>query len=83
MYYMPVAQVAQVYWVCPLIEESEAIQAQAATDISEELTQALSELSIGLIHGRMHSDEKNRLMRGFQGSENRCAGGQQPSSKWV
>ena len=56
----------QAYWVCPLIDESDAIQAEAATKSYESLAQALPELSIALIHGRMKSDEKNTIMRAFR-----------------
>jgi len=56
----------QAYWVCPLIDESDVIQAQAATKRYESLVNALPELSIALIHGRMNSDEKNTVMRAFR-----------------
>lgn len=56
----------QAYWVCPLIEESEAIACQAATKTAEELRQILPELKIGLIHGRLHADEKESAMQQFQ-----------------
>lgn len=59
----------QVYWVCPLIDESEAIAAQAATKMTEELQTALPELKIGLIHGRMRVDDKEIVMRAFQQGE--------------
>ena len=56
----------QAYWVCPLIEESEAINAQAATELGRELENALPELAVGLIHGRMKSREKESIMRQFK-----------------
>lgn len=56
----------QVYWVCPLIDESDAIVCQAATKIAEELQQLFSHLKIGLIHGRMKATEKETVMRDFQ-----------------
>jgi ATP-dependent DNA helicase RecG len=56
----------QVYWVCPLIEESDVLNCQAATNLAEQLQQILPELSIGLIHGRMHSDDKEAAMQAFQ-----------------
>ena len=59
----------QAYWVCPLIEESEAINAQAATELSCELEKALPELAVGLIHGRMKSGEKESIMRQFKEGE--------------
>lgn len=59
----------QVYWVCPLIDESEAISCQAATQLAEELQILLPELKIGLIHGRMNSELKEITMRAFQQAE--------------
>lgn len=56
----------QVYWVCTLIEESEILQCQAAEKTAEELQQALSELKIGLLHGRMKSAEKEQVMNAFK-----------------
>ena len=50
----------QAYWVCTLIEESESLQCQAAEVTAEQLKEALPELSIGLVHGRMKSAEKVR-----------------------
>ncbi len=48
----------QVYWVCPLIEESEALQLQTAVDTHAQLTEELNGIAVGLIHGRMKPDEK-------------------------
>lgn len=59
----------QAYWVCPLIEESEAIACEAATNMAEALAQALPQLNIGLIHGRMSSKDKEAVMRAFQQGE--------------
>ncbi len=56
----------QAYWVCPLIDESEAIACQAATKTAEELRDALPALRIGLIHGRMPAEEKEAAMAAFQ-----------------
>ncbi|WP_087112779.1 ATP-dependent DNA helicase RecG [Parendozoicomonas haliclonae] len=56
----------QAYWVCTLIEESEALQCQAAEVTAEELKTALPELSIGLIHGRMKPTEKAEVMAAFK-----------------
>ena len=55
----------QVYWVCPLIEESEALQLQTATDTLARLQAALPELSVGLVHGRMKAVEKAAVMAEF------------------
>ena len=51
--------------MCPLIEESEALQLQTATDTLAELQAALPELTIGLVHGRMKSAEKAAVMAEF------------------
>ena len=56
----------QTYWVCPLIDESDVIEAQAATEIAAELSTALPQLSIGLIHGKMNNEQKNTVMREFR-----------------
>ena len=56
----------QAYWVCPLIEESDVLDYQAAEASYEMLTQALPEVRIGLVHGRMRSAEKERGMRAFK-----------------
>ena len=48
----------QAYWVCPLIEESETLQLQTATETLEQLQAALPELNIGLVHGRMKLPKK-------------------------
>ena len=50
----------QVYWVCPLIEESEALQLQTATETYETLVAALPDLRVGLVHGRLKPAEKRR-----------------------
>lgn len=59
----------QAYWVCTLIEESEALQCQAAEVTRNELTEALPELTIGLIHGRMKASEKAEVMAAFKEGE--------------
>ncbi|MED5536093.1 MAG: ATP-dependent DNA helicase RecG [Pseudomonadota bacterium] len=56
----------QAYWVCPLIEESEVMDSQAAAEVGRELELALPELAVGLIHGRMRSQEKDAIMRRFK-----------------
>ncbi|MDF1758122.1 MAG: ATP-dependent DNA helicase RecG [Legionellaceae bacterium] len=59
----------QAYWVCTLIEESENLQCIAATNRSEELQQLLPNAKIGLIHGRMKSAEKEKIMALFKQGE--------------
>ena len=56
----------QAYWVCPLIEESEVLDYQAAEASYEMLSAALPELRIGLVHGRMRPVEKERGMQAFK-----------------
>ncbi len=56
----------QAYWVCPLIEESEALQCQAATVTAEYLSERLPELRIGLAHGRLPAAAKEAAMVAFK-----------------
>jgi ATP-dependent DNA helicase RecG len=56
----------QAYWVCPLIEESEQLSAQAAEETAQVLSVALAELQIGLVHGRMTSRDKDAVMSEFK-----------------
>jgi ATP-dependent DNA helicase RecG len=55
----------QVYWVCPLIEESETLQLKTAEETYAHLTAELPELRIGLIHGRLKTDKKAIVMAAF------------------
>ncbi|HEY4368368.1 MAG TPA: ATP-dependent DNA helicase RecG [Steroidobacteraceae bacterium] len=59
-------QKRQAYWVCPLVEESDQLEAQAAEETAAALTQALSELRVGLVHGRMSSRDKDAVMSEFK-----------------
>jgi ATP-dependent DNA helicase RecG len=59
----------QVYWVCTLIEESEQLRAQAAEAAHTELTHALVDCKVGLIHGRMKPKEKQAVMDAFKAGE--------------
>ena len=59
----------QAYWVCALIEESEALDATAAEVTAEQLEAALPGLRIGLLHGRISSQEKGDIMAAFAGHE--------------
>ncbi len=56
----------QAYWVCTLVEESEAIQSQAAESTAEELRTTLPDVQIGLVHGRMKAAEKAEVMNRFK-----------------
>ncbi|CAN5193293.1 ATP-dependent DNA helicase RecG [soil metagenome] len=59
----------QVYWFFPLIEESEALQLQTATDTHATLVAALPDLRVGLVHGRLKTAEKQQVMDAFARSE--------------
>ncbi len=63
------AEGRQAYWVCTLIEESEALQCQAAEVAEVTLKELLPELRIGLVHGRMKAQEKTEIMRLFKAAE--------------
>lgn len=56
----------QAYWVCPLIDESDKLQAQAATETYATLTKLLPDITIELIHGRLKSAHKGEIMRRFR-----------------
>ena len=62
-----VAEGRQVYWVCPLIEESEAIDLSNATETHAELGQLLPGVLVGLLHSRMPVAEKKAVMSLFSG----------------
>ena len=59
----------QAYWVCPLIEESEALQLQTAVESFDELTKALPDFKVGLVHGRLKADEKAAVMAAFKAND--------------
>ncbi len=60
----------QAYVVCPLIEESDKLQVQAATELAEFLqTEVFPDIKIGLLHGGMKSDEKDAVMTAFRSGE--------------
>jgi ATP-dependent DNA helicase RecG len=56
----------QAYWVCPLIDESEALRYQAAEETAATLAEALPEIRIGLVHGRMSGRRKESTMDSFK-----------------
>jgi ATP-dependent DNA helicase RecG len=64
-----VAQGRQVYWVCPLVEESEHLDLQNATATHAELGAALPGVPVGLLHGRMAGAEKAAVMARFSSGE--------------
>jgi ATP-dependent DNA helicase RecG len=61
-----VRQGRQAYWVCPLVEESEALQLQTAVDTHARLALALPDMRAGLIHGRLPASEKQQVMQDFR-----------------
>lgn len=65
-----IEQGRQAYVVCPLIEESEKLQVQAATELAEHLqSEIFPDLKIGLLHGGMKSDEKDTVMSAFRAGQ--------------
>ncbi len=61
-----VRQGRQAYWVCPLVEESEALQLQTAVDTHQQLQHVLTGMRVGLIHGRMATEDKQEVMQQFR-----------------
>lgn len=59
----------QVYWVCPLIEESELREAKAAETTFAELEKVFKKFKVGLLHGRMKDKQKNEVMQQFKDQE--------------
>lgn len=59
----------QAYWVCPLVEESEALQLQTAVDTHAALSEAFPDMKVGLMHGRMSAAEKHDVMEAFRGGD--------------
>ena len=62
-------QKTQVYWVCSLIDESEHLNAEAVVEVEQELKLRLSDIRIGVIHGRLKPTEKEEMMRQFRDHE--------------
>lgn len=61
-----IAEGRQAYWVCPLVEESEAVDLSSAVDRFTRLRAALGEGVVGLVHGQMPPEEKDAAMAAFQ-----------------
>ena len=59
----------QAYWVCPLVEESEKLELQAAQETYEALSMTFPELRVGLVHGRMAARDKAQVMQAFKAGE--------------
>ena len=64
-----IGRFGHAYWVCPLIEESEALQLQTAQETYEQLLLDLPALTVGLVHGRLKADEKQAVMAAFAAGE--------------
>lgn len=56
----------QAYFVCPLIEESEQLSAQAAVDLAAELKEIFPEFAVAVLHGRLKLEEKEKIMSAFR-----------------
>lgn len=61
-----IADGARVYWVCPLVEQSEKIDAAAAEERHQYLQQVFGESQVGLVHGRMKATQKDAVMAAFK-----------------
>lgn len=61
-----VRQGRQAYWVCPLVEESEALELQTAVDTYQTMCAELSDLRVGMVHGRLPQSEKAQVMQAFR-----------------
>ena len=64
-----IADGRQVYWVCPLIEESEALDLVNATQTHERLCQSLPNVTVGLLHARLNATEKRAVMDAFKAGQ--------------
>ncbi len=64
-----IAKGAQVYWVCPLVAESELIDLAAATERAELLAKFLGTANVGLVHGQMPTEAKDKMMARFAANE--------------
>ncbi|KKW79241.1 ATP-dependent DNA helicase RecG [Acinetobacter sp. AG1] len=59
----------QAYWVCTLVEQSEALDAQAAEATYQEIKERFPDINIGLVHGKMKADEKQAVMQAFKDNQ--------------
>ncbi|MDX1625994.1 MAG: ATP-dependent DNA helicase RecG [Wenzhouxiangellaceae bacterium] len=65
------AEGRQAYWVCPLVEESDLLEAEAAETTAAELERALPGTPVGLVHGRMKPADKQAVMQAFKNGRTR------------
>ncbi len=63
------AEDKQAYWVCTLVEQSETLDAQAAEATYQEIRERFPHLKVGLVHGKMKTDEKQSVMQQFKDNE--------------
>ncbi|ENW98144.1 ATP-dependent DNA helicase RecG [Acinetobacter modestus] len=59
----------QAYWVCTLVEQSETLDAQAAEATYQEIKERFPDINIGLVHGKMKTDEKQAVMQAFKDNQ--------------
>lgn len=59
----------QAYWICPLIDESDTLELQTALETQQRLAQALPDLRLGLVHGKLNTTEKLNAMAAFKAGE--------------
>jgi ATP-dependent DNA helicase RecG len=59
----------QAYWICPLIDESDTLELQTALETHQRLAQALPDLRVGLVHGKLNTAEKMHAMAAFKAGE--------------
>lgn len=64
-----IAEGRQVYWVCTLIDESETLSAQAASDTANLLAEALPKAGVALVHGRLKPEQKDQVMTHFKSGD--------------
>jgi ATP-dependent DNA helicase RecG len=62
----------QAYWVCPLVEESDVLEAEAAESTAERLRAALPHLRIERVHGRMKGSDRDAVMDAFRRARSTC-----------
>ena len=56
----------QVYWVCPIIEKSDVLDVESAVEAEKYVKKALPDYHVGLVHGRLKSDRRDRIMKSFR-----------------
>ena len=64
-----IKQNEKIYWVCPLVDESEKMSLQSVNNRLIDLQKSFSKEIVGMIHGRMPQDEKNKIMNNFNNNK--------------